>query len=41
MAETHPPDSQPQTNPGGRPPSLKPGDIAVLRDIVTERAQAS
>jgi putative transposase len=41
MAETHPPDSRPQTNLGGRPPALKPVHIAVLRDIVTERAQAS
>jgi putative transposase len=41
MAETHPPDHEPQTKAGGRPPALKPGDIKVLRDIVAERAQAS
>jgi len=34
-------DSQPSVNVGGRPPALKPEHIAVLLDIVTERAQAS
>jgi transposase len=41
MATKHPPHSQPQTNPAGRPPALKPEHIATLHDIVTERAQAS
>jgi transposase len=41
MATKRPPDSQPMVNPVGRPPVLKPEHIAVLRDIVTERAQAS
>jgi putative transposase len=34
-------DSQPPVNLGGRPPALKPEHIAVLHDIVTERAQSS
>jgi transposase len=33
--------SAPSVGPGGRPPALKPEDIAVLHDIVAERAQAS
>ena len=33
--------SAPSVHPGGRPPALKPEHIAVLHDIVTERAQAS
>jgi len=41
MAKKRPPNSQPLVNLGGRPPALKPEHIAVLRDIVTERAQAS
>lgn len=42
MATKHlPGDSQPPINLGGRPPALKPEHIAVLHDIVTERAQAS
>lgn len=31
---------EPSSNAGGRPPALKPEHIAVLNDIVTERAQA-
>jgi transposase len=42
MATTHLlDDAQPPVNLGGRPPALKPEHIAVLHDIVTERAQAS
>jgi transposase len=42
MATKHPLDgSEPPVNIGGRPPALKPEHIAVLHDIVTERAQAS
>ena len=42
MATKHPLDStKPSSNVGGRPPTLKPEHIAVLHDIVTERAQAS
>jgi putative transposase len=33
--------TEPSSKVGGRPPALKPEHIAVLRDIVTERAQAS
>ena len=33
--------NQPSSNVGGRPPALKPEHMAVLHDIVTERAQAS
>lgn len=33
--------SAPSVHLGGRPPALKPEHIAVLHDIVTERAQAS
>jgi len=33
--------NKPSSNVGGRPPALKPEHIAVLHDIVTERAQAS
>lgn len=33
--------SAPSVHPGGRPPALKPEHIAVLRDIVIEKAQAS
>ena len=33
--------AEPSSNVGGRPPALKPEHIAVLHDIVTERAQAS
>lgn len=33
--------SAPSAHPGGRPPAIKPEHIAVLHDIVTERAQAS
>jgi putative transposase len=33
--------SESPVNIGGRPPALKPEHIAVLHDIVTERAQAS
>ncbi|WP_400189952.1 helix-turn-helix domain-containing protein [Massilia orientalis] len=33
--------SEPLSYAGGRPPALQPQHIAVLRDIVTERAQAS
>jgi len=32
---------EPSSNVGGRPPTLKPEHIAVLHDIVKERAQAS
>jgi transposase len=32
---------EPSSNAGGRPPALKPEHIAVLHDIVAERAQAS
>jgi hypothetical protein len=42
MATKHPLDgSAPPVNIGGRPPALQPEHIAVLHDIVTERAQAS
>ena len=41
MATKRPPDSHPMANRVGRPPALKAEHIAVLRDIVTERAQAS
>jgi transposase len=42
MATKYPLDgSEPPVNIGGRPPALKPEHIAVLHDIVTERAQAS
>ena len=42
MATKHPLDgSEPPVNIGGGPPALKPEHIAVLHDIVTERAQAS
>lgn len=33
--------TEPLSNVGGRPPALKPEHIAVLHDIVAERAQAS
>lgn len=33
--------TEPSSNAGGRRPTLKPEHIAVLHDIVTERAQAS
>jgi putative transposase len=33
--------TEPSSNVGGRPPALKPEHIAVLHDIVTERAQTS
>lgn len=33
--------TEPSSHAGGRPPALKPEHIAVLHDIVTERAQAS
>ena len=33
--------TEPSSNVGGRPPALKPEHIAVLHEIVTERAQAS
>ena len=33
--------AEPSSNAGGRPPALKPEHIAVLHDIVAERAQAS
>ena len=33
--------TEPSSNVGGRPPALKPEHIAVLHDIVKERAQAS
>jgi putative transposase len=41
MATKRPPNSQLRINLGGRPRALKPEHIAVLHDIVTERAQAS
>lgn len=42
MATTHPLDgTEPSSSAGGRPPALKPEHIAVLHDIVMERAQAS
>jgi transposase len=42
MVTRHPLDgSEPSSNVSGRPPALKPEHIAVLHDIVTERAQAS
>lgn len=42
MAKKHPLDgTEPSSNAGGRPPALKPEHIAILHDIVTERAQAS
>lgn len=42
MATKHPLDgTEPSSNAGGRPPALKPEHIAVLHDIVMERAQAS
>lgn len=42
MATKRPLDrTKPSSNVGGRPPALKPEHIAVLHDIVTERAQAS
>jgi transposase len=42
MATKRPLDSsQPPVHAGGRPPALKPEDIAVLRTIVMEQAQAS
>jgi transposase len=42
MATKHPLDgSEPPVNIGGRPPALKPEHIAVLHEIVKERAQAS
>jgi len=41
MAMKDPPDSQTQPNLGGRPPVLKSEHIAVLLDIVAERAQVS
>jgi transposase len=41
MARKNVSDSQPPARLGGRPPALKPEHIAVLREIVTERAQAS
>ena len=33
--------TEPSSNAGGRPPALKPEHIAVLHDIVTERAQTT
>ena len=33
--------TEPLSNPGGSPAALKPERIAVLHDIVTQRAQAS
>jgi hypothetical protein len=41
MATKRPPDSQPLVNHGGRLLALKLEHIAVLRAIVTERAQVS
>lgn len=42
MATKHPLDgSELPVNIGGRPPALKPEHIAVLQEIVKERAQAS
>ena len=42
MATKHPFGStEPSTSTGGRPPALKLEHIAVLHDIVMERAQAS
>lgn len=42
MATKHPLDGrEPSSNVGGRPPALKSEHIAVLHDIVTERAYAS
>ena len=42
MATKHPLDgSEPPVNIGGRPQALKPEHIAVLHEIVKERAQAS
>jgi putative transposase len=42
MASRDPLDgTEPLNNVGSRPPALKPEHIAVLHDIVTERAQAS
>lgn len=42
MVTTHPLDgTEPSSSAGGRPPALKPEHIAVLHDIVMERAQAS
>lgn len=42
MATKHPLDgTEPSSGVGGRPPALKPEHIAILHDIVTERAQAS
>jgi len=42
MATKHPLDGTGlSSNAGGRPPALKPEHIAILRDIVTVRAQAS
>lgn len=42
MATTHPQDgTEPSTSAGGKPPAFKPEHIAVLHDIVIERAQAS
>lgn len=42
MATAHPLDgTEPSSSAGGRPPALKPEHIAILRDIVMERAQAS
>lgn len=41
MATTHPQDgSEPSSSAGGRPPAFKPEHIAVLHDIVIERAPA-
>lgn len=42
MATTHPLDgTEPSSSAGGRPPAFKPEHIAVLHDIVMERARAS
>jgi len=42
MATKHPLEGvESSNNVGGRPPALKPEHIAVLHDIVKERAQAS
>lgn len=42
MATTHPLDgTEPSSSAGGRPPALTPEHIAILHNIVMERAQSS
>ena len=42
VATTHPLDgTEPSSSAGGRPPALKPEHIAILHNIVMERAQSS